>query len=254
MLRIGVDFGATGIKGAVVDLDLGDLAGDRHRIPTPQPSTPAAVAATITALVSEITEKMACEGPIGCAVPAVVVNGVVRTAANIDGSWLGADGRSRLVNALGRDAVLLNDADAAGLAEMRFGAGAGRTGTTLLLTLGTGIGSAVFVGGRLLPNTELGHLVMWGDSAEEQASAKAREDLDLDWQDWAETRLNPYLAYVESLLWPDLIIVGGGISKKPGRFFPFLQTRAEIIPAQLQNNAGIVGAALAAEEAPSGLS
>jgi len=251
MLRIGVDFGATGIKGAVVDLDLGELASDRHRIPTPQPSTPIAVAATIAAVVNETTDEVACDGPIGCAVPAVVVNGVVRTAANIDGSWLGADGRARLGNALGRDAVLLNDADAAGLAEMRFGAGAGRTGTTLLLTLGTGIGSAVFVNGRLLSNTELGHLVMWGDSAEEQASAKAREDLDLDWQEWAETRVNPYLAYLESLLWPDLIIIGGGISKKPGRFFPFLRTRAEIIPAQLKNNAGIVGAAVAAEEAPS---
>jgi len=250
MLRIGVDFGGTGIKGAVVDLDLGELASDRHRIPTPQPSTPAAVAATIAAVVDEVAEEMPCEGPVGCAVPAVVVNGVVHTAANIDGSWLGADGRARLRNALGRDAVLLNDADAAGLAEMRFGAGVGRTGTTLLLTLGTGIGSAVFLGGRLLPNSELGHLVMWGDSAEEQASAKARENLNLDWQEWAETRLNPYLVYLESLLWPDLIIVGGGISKNPGRFFPFLRTRAEIIPAQLKNNAGIVGAALAAEEAP----
>lgn len=250
MLRIGVDFGATGIKGAVVDLDVGELAGDRHRIPTPQPSTPAAVVATIAAVVEEVTEDMACDGPIGCAVPAVVVNGVVRTAANIDRSWLGVDARERLGSGLGRDAVLLNDADAAGLAEMCFGAGAGRTGTTLLLTLGTGIGSAVFIDGRLLPNTELGHVVMWGDSAEEQASAQGREDLDLDWQEWAETRLNPYLAYLESLLWPDLIIIGGGISKKPERFVPFLRTRAEIIPAELKNNAGIVGAALAAEEAP----
>ena len=250
MLRIGVDFGGTGIKGAVVDLDLGELASDRHRIPTPHPSTPAAVAATIAAVVDEVTDETACDGPIGCAVPAVVVKGVVRTAANIDGSWLGVDGRERLGDALGRDAVLLNDADAAGLAEMRFGAGARRTGTTLLLTLGTGIGSALFVNGRLVPNTELGHVVMWGDSAEEQASAKAREDLDLDWQEWAETRLNPYLAYLDSLLWPDLIIIGGGISKKPEYFFPFLQTRAEIIPAELKNNAGIVGAALAAEGVP----
>ena len=148
MLRIGVDFGGTGIKGAVVDLDLGELASDRHRIPTPQPSTPAAVASTIAAVVDEVADEMACDGPIGCAVPAVVVKGVVRTAANIAGSWLGVDGRERLGDALGRDAVLLNDADAAGLAEMRFGAGAGRTGTTLLLTLGTGIGSALFMDGR----------------------------------------------------------------------------------------------------------
>jgi len=250
MFRIGIDFGGTGIKGAVVDLDCGELVSGRHRIPTPQPSTPAAVVATIAAVVQEVADEMACEGPIGCAVPAVVANGVVHTAANIDSSWLGTDGRELLTGALECDALLLNDADAAGMAEMRFGAGADRLGTTLLLTLGTGIGSAVFVDGRLLPNTELGHLVMWGDSAEEQASAKAREDLDLDWQEWAETRVNPYLAYLESLLWPDLIIIGGGISKKPHNFFPFLQTRAEIIPARLKNNAGIVGAALAAGEAP----
>jgi len=245
---LGVDFGGTGIKGAVVGLAEGELVGDRHRIPTPRPSTPQDVATTIAAVVAEVVAEVACDGPVGIAVPGVVTDGMVRTAANIDPAWVGLDVGSLLRAALARDTLLLNDADAAGLAEMRYGAGAGRSGTTLLLTLGTGIGSALFIGSRLVPNSELGHLVMWGDSAEERASAKAREDLGLDWQDWVGTRLNPYLAYVESLLWPDLIIISGGITKKPGRFFPYLQTRAEVIPAVLRNNAGIVGAALAARE------
>jgi polyphosphate glucokinase len=232
----------------VVDLDAGELASDRHRIPTPQPSAPAEVAQTIAAVVEEVNRELTCGGPVGIAVPGVVTGGIVRTAANIDPGWIDFDGAGLLAETLGRDVRLLNDADAAGLAEMRFGVGEGRTGTTLLLTLGTGIGSALFVNGRLVPNTELGHLVMWDDSAEEQAGAKAREQLGLDWEEWAETRVNPYLAYVESLLWPDLIIVSGGISKRPERFFPYLRTRAEIVPAELKNNAGIVGAALAAQE------
>lgn len=249
MLRIGIDFGGTGIKGAVVDLDGGELASGRHRVPTPSPSTPAGVAAAVAAVVAEVAGDTPCEGPFGCAVPGVVVDGVVHTAANIDDAWIGTDGRELLRAATGRHALLLNDADAAGLAEMRYGAGRGRRGTTVLLTLGTGIGSAVFVDGRLVPNTELGHLVMWGDSAEELASAKGREAQGLDWQEWVETRVNPYLAYVESLLWPDLVVVSGGISKQPEVFFPFLRSRADIVPARLMNNAGIVGAALAAEEA-----
>lgn len=249
MRAVGIDFGATGIKGAVVDLADGTLAGSRHRIPTPQPSLPAEVATTVADVVAAAVAEVPCEGPVGVAVPGVVRNGVVLTAANIDPSWVGCDGRASLGAALGRETLLLNDADAAGVAEMRFGAGRSCTGTTLLLTLGTGIGSALFAGRRLVPNTELGHLEMWGDSAEEAASAKAREQLGLDWQEWVETRLNPYLAYVESLLWPDLIIVSGGISTKPDRFFPYLQTRAEIVPAELRNSAGIVGAALTAQEA-----
>jgi len=246
---LGIDFGGTGIKGAVADLETGELVGDRHRIPTPQPSTPRAVADTIAEVISEVTSEVPCDRPIGVAVPGVVTGGVVRTAANIDAGWVDEDGSALLRDRLDRDVLLLNDADAAGIAEMRFGAGIGHSGTTLLLTLGTGIGSALFIGADLVPNSELGHLTMWGESAEEQASAKAREDLDLTWQEWVETRLNPYLEYVESLIWPDLIIVSGGISKKPEKFFPYLQTRAEIIPAQLRNNAGIVGAALAAQEA-----
>jgi polyphosphate glucokinase len=249
MDRVGIDFGGTGIKGAVVDLERGDLASSRHRLPTPQPSAPPAVAATMAELLSDITAEYENEGPVGVTVPGVVTRGIVWTAANIDDTWIGFDGRGLLGEALGRNVLLLNDADAAGIAEMRYGAGAGRSGTTILLTLGTGIGSAVFSDGRLQPNTELGHLQMWGDSAEDHASAKAREHHGLGWQEWVEVRLNPFLAYVESLFWPDLIILSGGVSKKPERFFPFLEARAEVVPALLRNNAGIVGAALAAEEA-----
>jgi polyphosphate glucokinase len=245
--RIGVDFGGTGIKGAVVDLATGDLVSDRHRIPTPQPATPTAVADTIADVVAEVVADVACRGRAGCAIPGVVSGGFVLTAANIDPSWIGTDGDGMLTARLGREMTLLNDADAAGLAEMRFGAGAGRGGTVAVLTLGTGIGSAVFSDGVLVRNTEFGHLQMWGGSAEERASAKAREEADLDWESWAEHWVNPYLAYVESLVWPDLFIISGGISKKPERFFPFLRTRAEIVPAELRNNAGIVGAALAAD-------
>ena len=248
MRSIGVDFGGTGIKGAVVDLAAGGLASGRHRIPTPRPSTPVAVAETIASVVDEVDEELACDGPVGVAVPAVVTAGTVRSAANIDDGWMDFAGAGFLTERLGRDVRLLNDADAAGLAEMRYGVGEGRSGTTVLLTLGTGIGSALFVDGRLVANSELGHLQMWGDSAEEQAGAKARERLGLDWEEWVVTRVNPFLAYVESLLWPDLIIISGGISKKPERFFPYLRTRAEIVPAELENNAGIVGAALAAQE------
>lgn len=236
----------------MVDIGSGELVTDRYRISTPQPSTPAAVASTIVELVSMITEEMACSGRAGCAIPAVVSGGVVLTAANIDPGWIGTDGDAMLTEALGREMTLLNDADAAGLAEMRFGAGSGRAGTVVLLTLGTGIGSAVFADGVLVRNTELGHLQMWGDSAEDRASAKARKADQLGWQEWTENRVNPYLAYVESLIWPDLFIISGGISKKPERFFPYLTARAEIVPARLRNNAGIVGAALSAEIEESG--
>lgn len=246
MQRIGIDFGATGIKGAVVDISVGELATGRYRIPTPDPSTPSAVTDVIVELVAQITDEHPCSGWAGCAIPAAVAGGIVLTAANIDETWIGTDGDRMLTAALQREMTLLNDADAAGLAEMSFGAGRGRAGTVVVLTLGTGIGSAVFTDGHLLRNTELGHLEMWGGSAEDLASAKARERQELDWQAWVEARINPYLAYLESLIWPDLFIISGGISKKPERFFPYLESRAEILPARLRNNAGIVGAALAA--------
>jgi polyphosphate glucokinase len=237
-LQMGIDVGGTGVKGAVVDLDAGELVTERFRIPTPQPSTPAAVAETIR----EIVGLAGWAGPIGATIPGVVTSGVVRTAANIDDGWVGIEGAD-LAGVIGSPVTLINDADAAGVAEMRFGVGEGRRGVVLLLTFGTGIGSALFVDGDLVPNTELGHLIMWGGSAEERASAVAREEEELSWKEWA-VLVNEYLAYVEFLLWPDVIVVGGGISKKHHRWVPLLETRAEVLVAELRNNAGIVGAAL----------
>jgi polyphosphate glucokinase len=246
MIRaMGVDVGGTGTKGAIVDLSSGELVTDRYRLPTPQPSTPEAVADTVGAIVA----SAGWDGPVGCALPAVVTGGVVRTAANIDSRWVDTDGCAVIGAAVGAPITLLNDADAAGMAEMRFGIGKGRGGVVLVLTFGTGIGSALFVEGRLVPNTELGHLQMWGDSAEERAAASGRERSDLSWEDWVGDCVNPYLRYVEDLLWPDLIVVGGGISKKPDRWVPLLETRAELLVAELRNNAGIAGAALACSEA-----
>jgi polyphosphate glucokinase len=241
---MGVDVGGTGTKGAVIDLASGDLLTDRLRVPTPRPSTPEAVADAVAQIVADA----GWSGPVGCALPAVVTGGIVRSAANIDPAWIGTDGCAVIGEAAGVPITLLNDADAAGLAEMRFGAGRHRDGVVLLLTFGTGIGSALFVAGALVPNTELGHLQMWGDSAEERASASGREQHDLSWEEWVGERVNPYLRYVEDLLWPDLIVVGGGVSKKPDRWVPMLETRAELLVAELRNNAGIVGAALACAE------
>ncbi|MBM3695059.1 MAG: ROK family protein [Actinobacteria bacterium] len=241
---MGVDVGGSGIKGAVVDLATGELLTDRLKIPTPSPSTPRAVAAAVADLVT----RADWQGPLGCTVPGVVQAGVVRTAANIAPEWVGADGVGLLSQATGRAVALLNDADAAGIAEMRFGVGRGRGGVVILLTFGTGIGSAVFVDGRLVPNTELGHLQMWGGSAERRASAGAKTGRSLSWKKWTR-RVDAYLRYVENLLWPDLLVVGGGVSRDHARWLPLLHTRAPIVPAELRNNAGIVGAAVVAADA-----
>lgn len=243
--QMGVDVGGTGIKGAIVDLGKGRLLTERYRLDTPQPSTPEAVASVIAGIVA----SAGWEGPLGCAFPSVVAGGVVHSAANIDAAWVGADACAVISAVVGAPVLLLNDADAAGLAEMRFGAGRDQSGVVLLLTFGTGIGSALFVDGRLVPNTELGHLQMWGASAEERAAASGRERSGLSWKAWVRDSVNPYLKYVEDLFWPDLIIVGGGISKRPSKWVPLLETRAELRVAQLKNNAGIVGAALACSEA-----
>ncbi|SEF80703.1 polyphosphate glucokinase [Actinacidiphila yanglinensis] len=238
----GVDIGGTGIKGAPVDLDQGDLADERYKIPTPHPATPQDVIEG----VAEVVAHFDYEGPLGVTFPGVVVDGVTRTAANVDSGWVGLDARKMLSERLGRPVVILNDADAAGVAEMTFGVGRGRGGTIILLTLGTGIGSAVFVDGHLVPNTELGHLELHGHDAEKRASVKAREDEDLSWEHWAH-RLKKYLAHVEMLFSPDLFVIGGGVSRKPDKFLPLIHgISAEIVPAELQNNAGIVGAAMAA--------
>lgn len=240
----GVDIGGSGIKGAPVDLERGDLAEERHKVLTPHPATPDAVADG----VAEVVKHFDWSGPVGITFPGVVTNGVTRTAANVDKGWIDTDAAKLLSDRLGGAPVtLLNDADAAGIAEMTFGAGRGRTGTVMMLTLGTGIGSAVFTDGRLLPNTELGHLELHGRDAETHASTKAKEDEDLGWHHWAR-RVQKYLAHVEMLFSPELFIIGGGVSRKADKFLPLIEgIRAEIVPAELQNNAGIVGAAMASK-------
>lgn len=244
MQIMGVDIGGSGIKGAPVDLDRGDLAQERHKVLTPQPATPDGVAGC----VAEVVRAFSWSGPVGVTFPGVVTSGVTRSAANMDKRWVGADAAALLSRELdGLPVTVLNDADAAGVAEMTYGAGRGRGGTVILLTLGTGIGSAVFTDGRLVPNTELGHLELKGHDAETRASVKAKEDGDLSWEQWAR-RLTKYLAHVEMLFSPDLFIIGGGVSRKPEKFLPLIEgIRAEIVPAKLQNNAGIVGAAMAAQ-------
>jgi polyphosphate glucokinase len=239
----GVDIGGTGIKGAPVDLHKGELADNRYRVPTPQPATPEAVAD----VVRQVLVHFGWDRPFGCTFPAVVQHGVVRTAANVDESWIGTDGHELLSKATGQTALLVNDADAAGVAEARFGAAKDRDGVVLVSTLGTGIGSALLVNGTLVPNTELGHLEVDGHDAETRAADSAREREDLSWPDWA-ARLSRYYQAVEILFWPDLIVVGGGVSKRSGKWLNLVQTRTEMVPAALLNNAGIVGAAVLAAE------
>jgi polyphosphate glucokinase len=240
---MGIDIGGSGIKGAVVDLATGELTTERFKVATPRPSTPRAVARAVVRLVSEV----GWEGPLGCTIPSVVQSGVVRTAANISPRWIGVDGAALLADAAGRPVALVNDADAAGIAEMRFGAGRGKGGVVLLLTFGTGIGSALFVGGRLVPNTELGHVKLWGGDAEWRASAAAKTEEGLSWARWVK-RVDQYLGHLEALFWPDLLIAGGGVSRDHDKWLPLLHTRAPIVPAQLRNNAGIAGAAVIAAE------
>ncbi|MFF8676831.1 polyphosphate--glucose phosphotransferase [Streptomyces sp. NPDC015237] len=242
MQIFGVDIGGSGIKGAPVDLDRGDLAQERCKVLTPQPADPDGVADG----VKEVVEHFGWTGPVGLTFPGVVTGGaMVRTAANVDKSWVDTDARSLFAERLGGlDVTVVNDADAAGVAEMNFGAGRGRQGTVILLTFGTGIGSAVFHGGVLVPNTELGHLELDGHDAEKRASSKVKEDHDMSWEQWAH-RVRKYLAHVEMLFSPELFIVGGGVSRKAHKFLPYIEgIQAEIVPAQLQNNAGIVGAAM----------
>ncbi len=243
-VAIGIDIGGTGIKGAPVELATGRLTTERHYIATPQPATPAAVAAAVRQM-REHFSAVPAEAPIGVTIPAVVRGGIVRTAANIDSAWIGTDGDRLFRDALGRPAALLNDADAAGLAEMRLGAGRGHNGVVLVITLGTGIGSALFSGGHLVPNTELGHLTIDGFDCCPWASAAARVRENLSWAQWV-SRLQEYLGYAESLLWPDLIIIGGGISQDADRFLPLLQLDAPVVRAEMGNDSGLIGAAFEA--------
>ncbi|WP_300015387.1 polyphosphate--glucose phosphotransferase [Pseudonocardia sp.] len=237
-LGFGIDIGGSGIKGAPVDLARGRLADDRLRIPTPRPATPEAVAGT----VAEILRHFGWRADFGCTFPAVVQAGVVRSAANVDTAWVGVDAHALLRSATGQRAVVVNDADAAGLAEAHFGAARDHGGTVLVTTLGTGIGSALVHDGTLVPNTELGHLELDGCDAESRAAESARTREGLSWEDWAQ-RLTSYYRHVEDLLWPDLIVVGGGVSRKSAKWLPLVKARTPIVPAELANDAGIIGAA-----------
>ncbi|MCW2758435.1 MAG: Polyphosphate glucokinase [Nocardioidaceae bacterium] len=241
---IGIDFGGTGIKAAPVDLATGEFAAKRQRIDTPKDSTPDAVGDVMAELVAKFPDST---GPVGVTVPGVVRRGVVLSAANIDKSWIGVDADKLLTERLGRPVHLLNDADAAGYAELQFGAAKGRDGLVILTTLGTGIGSALLWDGVLVPNSELGHLEIDGHDAESRAAASAHEREDLSWKQWAK-RLTTYYRTLEKLFSPDLFVVGGGVSKNADDFLPLIEIDTEIIPAQLRNNGGIVGAAALANE------
>jgi polyphosphate glucokinase len=240
-IALGIDIGGTGMKAAPVRVVDGELVAERHRIPTPQPATPSAVAA----VVGELVAHFGWSGPVGVALPSVVRHGVVRSAANIDPSWIDTDAAGLFAEVLGRPVTVLNDADAAGLAEMAHGAGSGQRGVVVMLTFGTGIGSALFIDGHLVPNTELGHLEFRGDSIERWAAASARERDGLGWEEWAD-RVNDVLDVVGRLLSPDLIILGGGVSRTPERWVPHLVADCELAVAHSANSAGIVGAAMAA--------
>ena len=238
---LGIDIGGSGMKGAPVNIKKGELLAPRHRIPTPQPSKPKSVAK----VVGEIARFFDWKGPIGVGFPAVIQHGVARTAANVHKGWINTDAAALFSDATGCQVTVVNDADAAGIAEMAFGAGKDRGGVVLLVTIGTGLGTSVFVDGHLLPNTEFGHIEIDCEDAELMASDAARKEQGLSWKIWT-TRFDNYLLRLEALFWPDLIILGGGVSKKHEKFIPRLTVRAEVLPAETLNEAGIIGAALAA--------
>ncbi|HXH80933.1 polyphosphate--glucose phosphotransferase [Nocardioides sp.] len=244
---IGIDFGGTGIKAAVVDLSAGDLASNREKIQTPQPATPDAVAEVFVELVGRFP---ASSSRIGVTVPGVVRHGVVHSAANIDPAWIHTDADAVFTAALGREVHVVNDADAAGLAEVEYGAAKGQRGLVIVTTLGTGIGSALIHNGVLVPNSELGHLEIEGYNAESRAANSAREKEELSWEEWAE-RLTTYYRAVERLFSPELFVVGGGVSKSSEAFLPLLDIETPIVAAQLRNAAGIIGAALVSSQAHS---
>lgn len=239
---LGIDIGGTGIKGAPVDLKKGEFAQDRLRLDTPDGATPEAVLGCVEEIVDHFGDVIGKHAAIGITIPAVVMHGVVKTAANIDDAWIDYPVEDEFEKALGRDITVLNDADAAGLAESRYGAAKKTDGLVVLTTLGTGIGTAILSDGVLVPNSELGHLELDGHDAETRASSKVRSDAGMSYEDWAK-RLTRYYTHLENLLWPDLFVVGGGVSKKSEKFLPLLEIRTPIVPAKLQNAAGIVGAA-----------
>ncbi len=240
----GIDIGGSGIKGALVDALNGELIGERLRVDTPQPSTPQAVAQAVRTLVVDMGKY---NGPVGCTFPSIVKNGVMHSAANVDKGWIGTDGKTLFTNTVGMPFHILNDADAAGVAEMTFGAGRDVPGVVIMLTFGTGIGSAVFHNGVLLPNTEFGHLYLHNKIAEARAAARIKEEKDLSWSKWGG-RVNEYLQHLDFIFSPDMFIVGGGISKRFDRFIEYIRVNAKVVPAKYLNDSGIIGAAMAAAE------
>lgn len=236
---LGIDIGGSGIKGALVDTVKGELVSDRYRIATPQPATPEKIGYT----VKELVDKLNYHGPLGIGFPARVINGLVNSASNIDKSWINTQADQLFTNICGEKCYIVNDADAAGIAEQRFGAANNQQGVVMLITVGTGLGSALFIDGKLVPNTELGHLRMMGNKDEAYASDAARTLDNLSWPEWG-ARFNEYLLYLEFLFTPGLFIIGGGISKKIDNFKKHLTVKADVVPAKLQNQAGIIGGAL----------
>ncbi len=236
---LGIDVGGTGIKGAIVDVETGQLQTERIKILTPKPATPEAVITVIRQLMAQLDYS----GPVGCGFPAIVQNGIVKTAANIDDSWIGVNIEESLGRVTGFPVRAINDADAAGIAEMRFGAGRGKNGSVLLITIGTGLGSALFVDQKIVPNSELGHIYLKGMVAEKYASNIVRKNEELSWEEWGK-RLNEYLVHLERIICPDLFLLGGGVSKKFEKFSEYLNTVAPVLPAESQNEAGVIGAAV----------
>jgi polyphosphate glucokinase len=243
MVVLGIDIGGSGIKGALVDTKTGELVSKRVRIPTPQPSTPEAC----IFVIQQIVRALEYQGPLGVGIPGIVINGVLYSAANIDDGWIGFNARKAIKKATGCRPVIRNDADVAAVAELHFGAGHNQPGVVMMFTLGTGIGAAMFVNGRLVPNLELGHLYLrdMKRDAEDYAADRVRTEEDLSWKEWGK-RLHEYFQHIEFLFSPELIIIGGGVSKKHKKFLKYIKTRAEIVPAETRNEAGIIGAALVA--------
>jgi len=239
---LGIDIGGTGMKGAIVDTAKGKLVTERFRVATPGKATPKSMVKRI----KEIVDHFSWLGPIGCGFPGVVKHEMIQTAANVDDKWVGKDLSALIKKATGCKAHILNDVDAAGMAEVKFGAGKDKDGTILVANFGTGIGTTFFIDGKQFPNTELGHIKMHGKVAEKYCANSIRKKKDLSWKEWGG-RVNEYFQYVEFLFWPDMIIFGGGISKHHSEFFKYIDTKAELVPAAFFNNAGIVGAAVAAK-------
>ena len=243
MKLLGIDIGGSGVKGALVDTENGELVTDRLRIDTPQPAKPKAV----IGVIKEIVQHFDYQGPLGVGFPGVVMHGVTMTAANVDDGWINYPAARQIALATNCETTIRNDADVAGIAEMYHGAGQGERGVVMIFTLGTGIGSVMFVNGHIVPNLELGHLYLSNmkKDAEYYAAERIRTEKDLSWKQWG-ARLNVYFQHIEFLFSPDLIILGGGVSKKHHKFLKYLDLRAKVVPAELRNEAGIVGAAMAA--------